>query len=103
MKYQTIQNNNLVVNHSKSCLMLICSHQKRAFLPKKSLNVTLDKSVLSQVTDVKLLGVTLDQNMTWKCHIDKDWKCHIDKVTTRVSSLKGLLYRIRPCILTNIV
>ena len=85
-----VQNNNLVVNHSKSCSMLICSHQKRAFLPKKSLNVTLDKSVLCQVTDMKLLGVTIDQNMTWKCHIDK--------VTTRVSSLIGLLYRIRPCI-----
>ena len=67
--------------------MLICLHQKRAFLPKKCLNVTLDKSLLCQVTDMKLLGVTIDQNMIWKCHIDK--------VTTRVSSLIGLLYRIR--------
>ena len=47
-----VQNNNLVVNLS-SCLMLICSHQKRAFLPKKALNITLDKSVLCQVTDMK--------------------------------------------------
>ena len=42
--------------------MLICSHQKRAFLPKKSLNITLDTSVLCQVTDMKLRGITVDHN-----------------------------------------
>ena len=38
-----------------------------------------------------VLGVTIDQNMNWKLY-------HIDKITTKVSSLIGLLYRLGPCI-----
>ena len=90
---KSLENNRMVVNASKSSVMLVCSHQKRASLLTDRIVLSYNNNTLTQVEEVKVLGLTIDQNLTWKPHIEK--------TCNKISKLIGLLYRIRPFIDKN--
>ena len=48
-------------------------------------NITIRDSILTKVTTVKFLGVTLDENFTFKYHVNKD--------TTKISKSVGVMRR----------
>ena len=78
-------NNKMIVNTTKSKVILICSQQKRAYLPSNSLNVTVCGETLECVTSQKVLGLIIDQNLTWKPHNDN--------LCSEIFKLIGLLWR----------
>ena len=67
--------------------MVICTYQKRRFLPKTSLNVQINNVKIFNVTSDKILGVHLDNNLLMDTHIDN--------LCLKLSRLCGLLYRIQ--------
>jgi phage host-nuclease inhibitor protein Gam len=60
--------NQMSLHLGKTKTMLLTTRQKRAHLEQTKLNITfLDKDI-ECVSTHKLLGVTLDENLTWKDH-----------------------------------
>ena len=78
--------NRFVINVQKSSVMIICSRQKRKFINVDNFNLKLYGSILPLVSQQKILGLTIDDNLTWKEHIVS--------LCNRLSSLTDLLYRI---------
>ena len=78
-------NNKMVINTSKSKSMLVCSIQKRAHLPKTTLDVTVYGEMLETVCNQKILGLIIDNNL--------NWKPHIDHIHSELYKLIGLLWR----------
>ena len=61
--------NKLSVNASKTNFMIMgTTHQTSK--PENSIKVILDNVELSRVNKTKFLGVLIDENLTWKDHID---------------------------------
>ena len=79
--------NRLMINVSKSFTILVCPYQKYVHLPDRNMNVTLLNTELATVDSLKLLGINIDNNLSWQTHIDI--------VQKRLVSLIGLMYRIR--------
>ena len=61
--------NRFVINVQKSSVMIICSRQKRKFINVDNFNLKLYGSILPLVSQQKILGLTIDDNLTWKEHI----------------------------------
>ena len=80
-------NNKMVINTSKSKSMLVCSVQKHAHLTKTTLDVTAYGEMLETVCKQKFLGLIIDNNLSWKPHID-----HLH---SELYKLIGLLWRNR--------
>ncbi len=51
--------------------MLITTYQKFHKVLVKNINITVNNQAVASVTSEKLLGVVVDQNLTWKWHVDK--------------------------------
>ena len=81
------QKNHTVINISKSKSMLICSHQKLSVLETDLLNVKIHNICLENVANQKILGLIIDNNLSWKPHIDK--------LHSGLSKLTGRLWRSR--------
>ena len=62
--------NKLSVNASKSNYMLLGTSHMTSSKIQQDLNVILDNTVLDRVSHTKFLGVSIDENLTWKYHID---------------------------------
>ena len=69
--------NKLSLNASKTNLMLIGTAYKTKHLHHKK-RIVLDGCRLTQVSSAKFLGITIDENLTWKNHIND-----ISKVCSR--------------------
>ena len=65
--YSWCVGNSMLVNPNKSECMLVCTRQKRIKLNDK-LGLFLNDVCLPQVVSHKLLGVVIDQNLTWSNH-----------------------------------
>ena len=63
--------NGMVINTSKTKLMLITTHQRRATLEFDSLFLTLNEAERTTISKDKILGVTIDNNLLWSSHIDQ--------------------------------
>ena len=50
--------------------MLITTHQKRASLNVTEINLHLNDENLSMISKDKVLGIFIDDNLTWKSHIE---------------------------------
>ena len=83
-----LRNNLMVVNTSKSKSMAICSYQKRASLESDFIQLNFEGTELEQVDECKILGLLIDENLSFKPQIDR--------ICSKISSFIGLLYRIRP-------
>ena len=63
------QTNKLSVNASKTNFMIMgTTHQTSK--PENSIKVILDNVELSRMNKTKFIGVLIDENLTWKDHID---------------------------------
>ena len=78
--------NKLTLNRTKTEFMLIGARQRLSTLAVSPTDTIYDNQV-SQVTTAKSLGVTIDNKL--------DWRSHIDKLTKKVASGTGAIKRIR--------
>ena len=63
--------NGMITNIQKTNAMLITTWQKRRYLQKTDLELYLQGERISTVNTEKLLGVLIDNNLSWKLHIQK--------------------------------
>ena len=61
--------NKLTLNMTKTEFMLIASRQKLSQFTE-SPSLTINENAVEQVTSFKSLGVYVDQNINWECHIE---------------------------------
>ena len=61
----------MVINAKKSSCMLICNRQKRTFLQNSSLNLNVCNESLSCVRNMKTLGITIDDALSWRDQVNE--------------------------------
>ena len=59
-----------MINVSKSFTILVCPYQKCVHLPDRNMNVTLLNTELATLDSLKLLGINIENNLSWQTHID---------------------------------
>ena len=74
-----LKTNRLSLKVSKTSYMII-SNQKNA------LDIKIRETILMKVSTVKFLGITLDENLTFKDHVNK--------VTSNISNSVGVIRRL---------
>ena len=84
---QWLTSNKLTLNATKTEFMLIGSRQRLSTLPD-TLELSINNESINRVSSVKLLGVFIDENLTWQTHIDK--------LSENIASGIGAIKRIRP-------
>ena len=62
--------NKMVINTSKTKTMLITTKQRRHHLQNDRLNITLNELNLQQVSQQKVIGVVVDENLKWREHVN---------------------------------
>ena len=62
--------NGMLLNTDKTKAMLITTSQKRLHLKNDILHLTYNNDVLNSVENEKVLGVRIDNNLTWSIHIN---------------------------------
>jgi hypothetical protein len=67
--------------------MIIGSRQRVATFNNYELSVSVDNVPVRQVSSTKTLGLTLDENITWRNHVEV--------ITKKISSGIGALKRVR--------
>ena len=85
--------NGMLINTTKTKVMLITTHQKRTSLINGQLSLHLNDDELNMITNDKVLGIIIDNNLTWSQHVDKVCK----KITTNL----WLLARIKDYLNTS--
>ena len=65
-----LQANKLSLHIGKTNCMIICNNKKKEFLDNPILDLSLDGKNITQATDCKYLGVTLDSQMKFKIHVN---------------------------------
>lgn len=84
------RNNKMVINGNKTKSMLVGSKQRLSSLPNAKLSIAIDGTPIQNVYCEKMLGVKIDNTLSWNDQID--YICKI--ITTRLA----LLRRIKPYI-----
>ena len=79
--------NQLVVNTKKSITMLLCTSQRRRSLSSPNLSLSLNGDQLKCVTSHKILGLIIDNNLSWDLHVKH--------VCSKLASILGLMWRYR--------
>ena len=79
-----LQANKLSLNVAKTEYMLIGSRQRLAKLPLEPNTYVLGVSRIKRVRDTKILGVYIDESLTWRNHIEEIAKT----ITAGISALK---------------
>ena len=79
--------NKLSLNIAKTEFMVIGSRQRLATFDDPELCVTVNNASLKQVKSAKTQGMTLDENLTWRDHVEV--------ISKKISSGIGALKRIR--------
>ena len=80
--------NRMALNASKTKSMLIASPRKLRFLSSQSLDVAVNNTIVDQVLEAKVLGVTFDHHLSWEQHVDS--------LCCKLNSRLSLLRRISP-------
>ena len=83
-----LKTNRLSLNVSKTSCMII-SNQNNAF------DIQILETILKKVSTVKFLGVTLDENLTYRDHVNK--------VTCNISKSVGLMRRLHCQLPANVM
>ena len=71
---------------TKTEFMLIASRQKLSQFTE-SPSLTINENAIEQVTSAKSLGVYVDQNI--------NWECHIENISKKIACAIGAIKRIR--------
>ena len=61
--------NRMSLNPSKTKYMILTTRQKRQLLHSPSAHLSVGNQQINEVSDHKVLGVTIDNNLTWGPHI----------------------------------
>ena len=80
-----LQANKLSLNVAKTEYMLIGSRQRLAKLPLEP-NICIGSDPIKRVRDTKILGMYIDESLTWSKHIEEIAKT----ITAEISALKRL-------------
>ncbi len=59
--------NKLSLNHNKCKYMICHNHRKKG----KPLHLMIDETLIERVAEFNFIGLTLDENLSWKSHINK--------------------------------
>ena len=78
---QWLNSNKLTLNVDKTSFMLFKTRGKKVNTPA---NVTINDKIIKQVKWTKFLGILIDEQMTWKTHINF--------ITNKISKLMSLLH-----------
>ena len=78
------KSNKLQINVDKTVAMLFHTRQKRVNIDENS--IVIDGNIIPFTTNTKFLGINIDNNLTWKAHIDY--------ITTKISKGVGVLFRL---------
>ena len=89
-----LTDNGLVVNPSKSNSMIIGTKQ-RTNKPNSLLQIKINNSIIDQTNSFKLLGVEIDNNLTWNNHASQ--------IAKRLSSKIGLIKRLQQTLPSHII
>ena len=89
---QWLHNNRLFINSNKSSCLLLGSGQR---LNNLSLNVSISVVGLNMCTETKLLGIIIDNSLSWEKQIEY--------VCSKVSPKIGILYRLSEFLSQNIL
>ena len=89
---QWLHNNRLLVNSNKSSCLLLGSRQR---LNNLSLNISISGIGLNMCTETKLLGIIIDNSLSW----EKQIKYVCNKVSPKI----GILYRLSKFLSQNIL
>ena len=84
--YEWLSANKLTLNMTKTEFMLIASRQKLSQFTE-SPSLTINEIAIEQVTSAKSLGVYVDQNI--------NWECHIENISEKIACAIGAIKRIR--------
>ena len=82
--------NQLVINTSKSYIMLVLTKQREVFTNIPNIDVYLGVDCLTQLSCLDYLGVKLDAHLTWNAQIDAVCKKLVFTIS-RLSRLKNVL------------
>ena len=83
--YEWLAANKLTLNMTKTEFMLIAWQKLSQFTESPSL--TVNENAIDQVTSAKSLGVYVDQNI--------NWECHIENISKKIACAIGAIKRIR--------
>ncbi len=75
--------------------MILSTRPHRANLTNCTLNLKVGEKTIKQVNEAKLLGIIIDESLTW----DK----HIHKMSNKISKTLGLLKRSKKVIPSNTI
>lgn len=81
------KHNGMLINSCKTKVMLITTSQKRSKLNDGNLTLSYKDANLQMITYDKILGVYVDNNLTWSHHVNA--------ITKKISSYIWLLSRIK--------
>ena len=81
------QNNGMILNSAKTKVMLVTTNQKRQRLNNDNLDLNFNNEPLTMITNEKILGVYVDNNLTWSEHIKR--------LTKKIASRIWLLSKIK--------
>ena len=79
--------NKLTLNTTKTEFLLIGSRQRLSTLERNPI-IEINKFPIKQVSTSKSLGVHIDGNLSWECHINENSK----KIASGISAIKRIRY-----------
>ena len=85
--YTYMKCNLLHINLKKCCYMYFSRSRKKVTPGQDDLILTINETVIKQVSETKFLGVTIDDKL--------NWAPHIKNLNTKLRSCCGRLYRIK--------
>ena len=74
------KNNGMVLNTTKTKIMLITTRQKRLHITKEEIELTYNQQKLNHISEDKILGVQVDDHLLFSSHIDKTAKKIISNI-----------------------
>ena len=81
------RNIGMILNSAKTKVMLVTTNQKRQRLNNDNLDLNFNNEPLTMITNEKILGVYVDNNLTWSEHIKR--------LTRKIASSIWLLSKIK--------
>ncbi len=75
--------NKLSLNLKKCKHMIFHTHRKKV----KPLYLMIDETIIERVAEFNILGLTLDENL--------NWKSHINKISNTISKSMGILNKLK--------
>ena len=95
--YEWLSANKLTLNMTKTEFMLIASRQKLSQIMESPF-LTINENAIEQVTSAKSLGIYIDENVNWECHIENFSK----KIVRAISAVKRIRHLTPVNVLINV-